>query len=101
MTEPTIQPIQSHTEILIQQAYDRGYADKAMKVDEAIEMEHSAKGCTAKCHTEPIKPIANDGIYPRCVWCGGEIYALAVIAYSKAEEPCLICGKFVPEEYVK
>lgn len=52
-TEPTIQPIQSHTEILIQQAYDRGYADKAMKVDQAIEMEHSAKGCTRKCHTEP------------------------------------------------
>lgn len=48
--EESIQPIKSHTEILIQQAYDRGYADKAMKVDQAIEMEHSPKDCTLPCH---------------------------------------------------
>jgi hypothetical protein len=39
------QPIKSHTEILIQQAYDRGYADKAMKVDREIEMKHTKMLC--------------------------------------------------------
>lgn len=57
--------------------------------------------------TEPEKPIRkpeHDGVYPRCVWCGGENYAMAVIAYSKGEIPCASvnnCGKFLPKDYIK
>lgn len=53
--------------------------------------------------SEPIVPKARDGIYPRCVWCLGENYALAVIAYSAGEIPCAAvngCGKYLPADYV-
>lgn len=45
-----------------------------------------------------------DGIYPRCVWCGGENYAPAVLAYSNRETPCASfdpCGRMLPLEYVR
>ncbi len=43
-------------------------------------------------------------IMPRCPRCLREIYALAVIAYSAGEQPCLGCGELAPrvkdeEEY--
>lgn len=53
---------------------------------------------------KPINPQELDGIYRRCVWCNGEIYAPAVIAYSKGEIVCGAvngCGKFLPKEYIK
>ena len=53
----TAQHITSHTDILVQEAYDRGYADKSMKVEKELEMKHSPKGCTAPCHQmTPIEP---------------------------------------------
>jgi hypothetical protein len=45
---------------------------------------------------------SRDYIYPRCVWCRGENYALAVIAYSAGEIPCAAvdgCGRYLPEDY--
>lgn len=51
----------------------------------------------------PVRGRSRDGIYPRCVWCDGENYALAVIAYSKGEIPCAsanACGRFVPDDYI-
>lgn len=42
-----------------------------------------------------------DGVYPRCVWCNGENYALNVIDYSKGISGCHQCGKLLPKEYVK
>lgn len=53
--------------------------------------------------TEPILPKASDGIYPRCVWCCGENYMLAVIAYSTRKTPCAAvraCARYLPEDYV-
>jgi len=53
--------------------------------------------------TEPVLPTASDGIYPRCVWCRGENYALAVIAYSAGEIACAAvrsCGRKLPEDYI-
>ena len=50
---------------------------------------------------EPKLPIANDGVYPRCVWCNGENYAPAVIEYSLGKVPCWQCGKVLPDSYVK
>jgi hypothetical protein len=53
--------------------------------------------------SEPSKPVrekAADGIYPRCVWCNGEIYGPAVIAYSRGEAGCHQCGKTLPKEYI-
>lgn len=50
----------------------------------------------------PVLPISRDRIYPRCVWCRGENYMMAVIAYSAGEIPCASttnCGRFLPEEY--
>ena len=47
---------------------------------------------------------SRDGIYPRCVWCRGENYALAVLAYSRREVPCAAaggCGRLLPVEYVR
>jgi hypothetical protein len=54
--------------------------------------------------TEPMKPVAKDGIYPRCVWCNGEIYGPAVIDYSKGKIPCAAvngCGEYLPKDYIK
>lgn len=54
--------------------------------------------------TEPIIKPAKDGIYPRCVWCGGENYAMTVMDYSKGKTPCMSadsCGKYLPEVYAK
>lgn len=45
---------------------------------------------------------SHDGIYPRCVWCRGENYALAVLAYSHRVIPCASvnnCGRYLPESY--
>jgi hypothetical protein len=50
----------------------------------------------------PMRGKARDYIYPRCVWCNGENYALAVLAYSCGEIPCAAaagCGRFLPEDY--
>lgn len=50
----------------------------------------------------PVIGISRDRIYPRCVWCGGENYALAVLAYSAGAAPCAAvaaCGRFLPMEY--
>jgi hypothetical protein len=52
----------------------------------------------------PKRPPSRDGLYPRCVWCGGENYVLAVIPYSNREVPCaafVSCGRMLPEHYVK
>jgi hypothetical protein len=52
----------------------------------------------------PKRPSSPEGIYPRCVWCDGENYMLAVVAYSAGEIPCAAadgCGRYLPEEYVK
>lgn len=52
---------------------------------------------------EPIMGKSRDGIYPRCVFCRGENYALAVLAYSRREIPCACvngCGEYLPEDYV-
>lgn len=42
-----------------------------------------------------------DGIYPRCVWCGREVYALAVLAYSAGRVRCgwPDCRGWVPADY--
>jgi len=50
----------------------------------------------------PQIPVNRDRIYPRCVWCFGEQYALAVLAYSRGDVPCAAspgCGRHVPEAY--
>lgn len=55
-------------------------------------------------NNKPIRPPARDGIYPRCVWCNGENYALAVLPYSRGEHPCAAvggCGRMLPTDYVK
>lgn len=52
----------------------------------------------------PVRGISWDRIYPRCVWCDGENYALAVIAYSRREIPCAAvggCGRYLPKGYGK
>lgn len=49
-------------------------------------------------------PKSHDGIYPKCVYCNGENYALAVLAYSNREVPCASvrsCGRLLPESYVR
>lgn len=46
---------------------------------------------------------SRDGVYPRCVWCRGENYAPAVLAYSAGEIPCAAassCGQFLPNDYI-
>lgn len=51
---------------------------------------------------EPQMLISRDRIYPRCVWCRGENWAMAVLAYSRGETPCAAvggCGRYLPEEY--
>lgn len=51
---------------------------------------------------EPVRGISYDRIYPRCVWCNGENYALAVLAYSRGEYHCAAvpsCGRYLPQEY--
>lgn len=53
---------------------------------------------------QPIRQPAYDGVYPRCVWCGGENYGPAVIEYSNGKIPCASvnnCGKYLPKEYIK
>ncbi len=50
----------------------------------------------------PILKESHDHIYPRCVWCNGEIYMPAVIDYSKGICGCGAvngCGKKVPEDW--
>lgn len=49
---------------------------------------------------QPIRPIDKFGIYARCVWCNGEMYAPNVMAYSKGESACHLCGKLLPPEYI-
>lgn len=52
---------------------------------------------------KPLRKPEEDGIYPRCVWCNGENYMPAVIAYSKGETPCAAaggCGRYLPKEYI-
>lgn len=52
----------------------------------------------------PKRGRSRDGIYPRCVWCDGENYIPAVIAYSRGEIPCASttnCGRFLPDDYLK
>lgn len=51
---------------------------------------------------QPELPISRDRIYPRCVWCRGENYALAVLAYSAGRIPCAAvysCGLYLPDSY--
>jgi hypothetical protein len=51
----------------------------------------------------PKRGKSHDGIYPRCVWCEGENYCLAVLAYSRGETPCAAvggCGRYLPADYV-
>lgn len=53
--------------------------------------------------TLPILSKSPDGIYPRCVYCLGEIYALTVLRYSNRECACAAvrsCGRMLPEDYV-
>lgn len=58
---------------------------------------------TADNTTAPKLGRSRDGIYPRCVWCNGENYAPAVLAYSARETPCAAaggCGKYLPADYL-
>jgi hypothetical protein len=51
---------------------------------------------------EPLLQPRRDRIYPRCVWCDGENYALAVMAYSCGLIPCAAapgCGRYLPRSY--
>lgn len=51
---------------------------------------------------KPVLGPSHDGIYPRCVYCRGENYALAVLAYSAGEHPCAAvngCGRYLPAAY--
>lgn len=51
----------------------------------------------------PQMAPSHDGIYPRCVWCRGENYLPAVIAYSAGEIPCASttnCGRYLPPDYI-
>ena len=51
----------------------------------------------------PVLAKSKDGIYPRCVWCNGENWAMAVIAYSKGAAACAAvngCGRYLPDEYI-
>lgn len=51
----------------------------------------------------PILPKSRGGHYPRCVYCCGEIYAPAVLAYSLGEIACAAmgrCGRKLPPSYV-
>jgi hypothetical protein len=50
---------------------------------------------------EPILPVAPDGIYPRCVYDGTEIYMPAVIDYSRGVAVPGCCNLPLPKEYVK
>lgn len=50
----------------------------------------------------PMLRPTRDRIYPRCVWCNGENYRPAVLAYSAGETPCAAaggCGRYLPESY--
>jgi predicted RNase H-like HicB family nuclease len=50
----------------------------------------------------PKYPPAKDGIYPRCVWCGGKNYVLGVLHYSRGEAACAAvsgCGRMLPDSY--
>ncbi len=50
----------------------------------------------------PLLAKSHDSIYPRCVWCRGENYRPAVLAYSTGEIPCAAaggCGRYLPVEY--
>lgn len=52
----------------------------------------------------PVLPVSPDGIYPRCVYCRGENYVLAVLAYSAGEVPCaavVSCGRMLPHSYIR
>lgn len=52
--------------------------------------------------SNPVLGPAKDRIYPRCVWCRGENYLPAVLAYSAGEIPCSAaggCGRYLPEDY--
>lgn len=52
--------------------------------------------------TEPVMPISHDRIYPRCVYCRGENWAMAVMAYSAGDIPCAAaggCSQYLPIEY--
>lgn len=53
--------------------------------------------------SQPLIGKSDDGIYPRCVWCRGENWMLAVIRYSHGAIPCAAaggCGKFLPTSYI-
>lgn len=53
---------------------------------------------------QPIRQPEKDGVYPRCVWCDGEIYGPAVYDYSLGKIGCGAvngCGKKLPKEYIK
>lgn len=42
---------------------------------------------TTPKNDKPVRPPATDGVYPRCVWCNGENYGPAVIAYTDILPP--------------
>jgi hypothetical protein len=51
---------------------------------------------------QPPGRVTRDRVYPRCVWCGGENYLPAVLAYGAGERPCAAvpgCGRYLPEHY--
>jgi hypothetical protein len=53
---------------------------------------------------EPVLPPREDGLYPRCVRCQGELYMPSVILYSQGKVPCTAvngCGQFIPSRYLK
>lgn len=52
----------------------------------------------------PVLRMSPDGVYPRCVYCAGENYVLAVLAYSAGEVPCAAvasCGRMLPQSYIR
>jgi hypothetical protein len=66
-------------------------------IDENQRKKHSE---SSKSTDKPLRDKEHDGVYTRCVWCGGENYGPNVLPYSKGESGCHQCGKKLPKEYV-
>ena len=69
------------------------YAPLVLPVHWTVPMKREGK---------PVRAPRPDGIYPRCVCCGGENYMPLVLAYSAGSVPCAsttACGRYLPGNY--
>jgi hypothetical protein len=83
---------------------DMGWMAISPEVQDEIVGQAIELGVLPSAVKRPKRGRSRDGIYPRCVWCDGENYALAVMAYSRGEIPCAsttACGRFLPDDYLK